>query len=177
MSFHGLGIATASRLPKTSLETFSKVMRINAESVFLALKHAGVRMAEGGGGSIILTASVAGVRSGAGSLEYSASKAAVVSMAQTGSTQLAGTNVRVNAICPGLIETNMTKVVFDGARKRNTVHKVGQLNPMMRYGHAKEIASVALFLAGGMSSYVNGQAICVDGGLSASHPVVPGKFF
>ncbi|RKP14251.1 hypothetical protein BJ684DRAFT_19324 [Piptocephalis cylindrospora] len=152
-------------------------MRINAESVFLALKHAGARMAEGGGGSIILTASVAGVRSGAGSVEYSASKAAVVSMAQTGSAQLAGTNVRVNAICPGLIETNMTKPLFDGARQRKNLDKVGQLNPMMRYGHSKEIASVALFLASGMSSYVNGQSICVDGGLSASHPVIPGKFF
>ena len=95
-------------------------------------------------GSIILTASVAGLRSNAGDTPYSASKAAVISMAQTISYQLAGTGIRVNAICPGLIETGMTSIMFEAARARGTEKKIGQLNPLKRAGHADEIARVAL---------------------------------
>ena len=83
--------------------------------------------------------------------------------------------VRVNAICPGLIETGMTQAIFDGARARGNEDKIGQLNPMTRGGVPIEIANAALFLASDESSYVNGQAIVVDGGLSSSHPVVRRK--
>ena len=127
------------------------------------------------GGSIIGTASVAGLRSNAGSTPYSASKAAVVSLAQTTAFQLAGTGVRVNAICPGLIETGMTAPTFEAARARGTERKIGQLNPLKRAGYADEVARVALFLASDEASYVNGQAWAVDGGLSGGHPFVPGK--
>ena len=150
-------------------------------SVFLAAKHAAPAMQKTSSskptasGSIIATASVAGLRSNAGSTPYSASKAAVVSMAQTVSYQLAGTGVRVNALCPGLIETGMTATVFDAARARGTQGKIGQLNPLKRPGHADEIARVALFLGSDESSYVNGQAWAVDGGLSAGHPYVQGR--
>lgn len=126
-------------------------------------------------GSIIATASVAGLRSNAGGTPYSASKATVISMAQTIAFQLAGTGVRINALCPGLIETGMTAVVFEAARARGTTKKIGQLNPLKRGGHADEIARVALFLGSDEASYVNGQAWAVDGGLSAGHPFVPGK--
>lgn len=126
-------------------------------------------------GSIIMTASVAGLRSNAGSTAYSASKAAVVSMVQTMSYQLPGTGVRVNALCPGLIETGMTSIMFEAARARGSEGKIGQLNPLKRAGHADEIARVALFLGSDESSYVNGQAWAVDGGLSAGHPYVPGR--
>jgi len=79
--------------------------------------------------------------------------------------------VRVNAICPGLIETGMTAPIFDRARAKGTDDKIGQLNPLRRAGQPKEIAAMALFLASDEASYVNGQAIAVDGGLSSSHPV------
>jgi NAD(P)-dependent dehydrogenase (short-subunit alcohol dehydrogenase family) len=78
--------------------------------------------------------------------------------------------VRVNAICPGLIETGMTKPMFDGARARGSERKIGQLNPLRRYGEPREIAAMALFLASDDASYVNGQAYAVDGGLSSTHP-------
>ena len=119
----------------------------------------------------------------------------VNSIAQTAVYQLQRTDIRVNTICPGLIETGMTIGVFEPARARGNEGKIGQLNPLGRYGlpqgvlshffhlrgvaqdvgHA-EIANVALFLASDESSYVNGQAWAVDGGLSSSHPVVPGRF-
>jgi len=126
-------------------------------------------------GSIIATASVAGLRSNAGPTDYSASKAAVISLMQTTSYQLAGTGIRCNAICPGVIETGMTSIMYEMARARGTEKKIGQLNPLKRGAVADEVARVALFLGSDESSYVNGQAWAVCGGLSAGHPFVPGR--
>ena len=156
-------------------EHWNEVLRINTVGVFLAVQAAARLMVANGKGSIICTASVAGIRSGAGGMPYSASKAGVISIVQTAANQLAGTGVRINAICPGLTETGMTQIVFDRARERGTEGKIGQLNPLRRGAVPEEIAQVALFLASDDASYVNGQAIAVDGGLSSSHPVVPGK--
>ncbi|KAK1778113.1 hypothetical protein QBC45DRAFT_414854 [Copromyces sp. CBS 386.78] len=162
-------------------DEFMDTMRVNALGPFLAAKYAAPAMRKTSAekpkssGSIIMTASVAGLRSNAGGTPYSASKAAVVSMAQTIAYQLVGTNIRVNALCPGLIETGMTAPVFESARARGTERKIGQLNPLRRGGHADEIARVALFLGSDESSYVNAQAWAVDGGLSSGHPYVPGK--
>ena len=126
-------------------------------------------------GSIVATASVAGLRSNAGSSDYSASKSGVISLAQTISYQLAGTGIRINAICPGVIETGMTAIMYEAARAKGTEKKIGQLNPLRRGAQADEVARVALFLGSDESSYVNGQAWAVDGGLSSGHPFVPGK--
>lgn len=162
-------------LLELSAQSFERVLQVNLIGPFLAIKHAALHMKEHGGGSILATASVAGLRSGAGPTPYSASKAGVVSLVQTAAYQLSGTGVRVNAICPGLIETGMTKPIFDAARSAGKEHKIGQLNPLRRYGAPSEIAAMALFLASDESSYVNGQAFAVDGGLSSSHPYVPGN--
>lgn len=151
---------------------FSEVLRVNLIGPWLMVKHAGKAMWDGGrGGSIILTASVAGIRSGAGGPAYSASKAGVINLAQVSAQQLSSTGVRVNALCPGLTETGMTQSTFDYARGKGVEHKLGQLNPLRRAAQPAELANVALFLASDLSSYVNGQAIAVDGGLSSSHPV------
>ncbi|KIK98349.1 hypothetical protein PAXRUDRAFT_823955 [Paxillus rubicundulus Ve08.2h10] len=182
--FANAGILNTKGLRDTTSEVFLETLRVNTLSCFLAVKYgseAMMRVNPSNGktlskGSIILTASIAGLRSGAGTIDYSASKAAVNSIAKTSAYQLQKTDVRVNSICPGLIETNMTKNVFDGARQRGSGGKIGQLNPMGRYGVAQEIAQMALFLASDESSYVNGQNIAVDGGLSASHPVMPGHW-
>ncbi|EAS34889.3 3-oxoacyl-(acyl-carrier-protein) reductase [Coccidioides immitis RS] len=162
-------------------DDFMKTMETNAKGPFLATKYAALAMQTTSAskpypsGSIILTASVAGLRSNAGSTDYSASKAAVVSLAQTCAFQLAGTGIRVNALCPGVVETGMTKGMYDMARARGTEKKIGQLNPLRRGAVADEIARAALFLGSDESSYVNGQAWAVCGGLSAGHPFVPGK--
>jgi NAD(P)-dependent dehydrogenase (short-subunit alcohol dehydrogenase family) len=158
-----------------TVEEWTAVLRVNLVGPFLAIKHAGRVMTETGRGSIVCTASVAGLRSGAGASPYSASKAGVISLVQTAAQQLTGAGVRVNAICPGLIETGMTKPLFDAARAAGKSDRIGQLNPLRRYGEPREIAEVAVFLASDESSYVNGQAIAVDGGLSSSHPFVPGR--
>jgi len=154
---------------------WAEILRVNLIGHFLAFKHAAPIMVAKGKGSIIMTASVAGIRSGAGGMPYSASKAGVISLAQTAANELYGTGVRVNAICPGLIETGMTQPIYDQARARGTDDKIGQLNPMTRGGEPHEIANMGLFLASDDASYVNGQFIAVDGGLSSSHPVVRRK--
>jgi NAD(P)-dependent dehydrogenase (short-subunit alcohol dehydrogenase family) len=155
-----------------TVENFTEVLRVNLIGPWLMVKHAGKVMAQAGrGGSIILTASVAGLRSGAGGPAYSASKAGVINLAMVAAQQLSDTNVRVNALCPGLTETGMTKPTFDYAKQKDVMHKVGRLNPLRRGARAEELANVAVFLASDLASYVNGQAIAVDGGLSSSHPV------
>ena len=153
-----------------SSEDWAEILRVNLIGPFLAIKYAAPHMKEAGGGSIIATASVAGLRSGAGGPAYSASKAGVVNLVKVAATQLAGANIRVNAICPGLIETGMTELIYDRARAKGQEEQLGRLNPLKRGGEPIEIAQAALFLASHESSYVNGQAIVVDGGLSASHP-------
>ena len=157
-------------LYEQSVEDWEQILRVNLIGPFLGIKHAGPVMKEGGGGSIICTASVAGIRAGAGGPAYSASKAGVINLVQVAATQLCASNIRVNAICPGLIETGMTKPVYDMARAGGKEGSLGQLNPLKRGGQPEEIAHAALFLASDESSYVNGQALVVDGGLSASHP-------
>jgi len=181
--FANAGVATGSAVADITSDVFKNTMRINALSAFLGIKHGSAAMMKTSatkpqsGGSILMTASIAGIRSGAGSMDYSASKAAVISLAKTGAFQLAKTDIRVNSISPGLIETGMTTQTFDYARSKGTAGKIGQLNPLGRFGIAEEIAQLALFLASDASSYVNGQDMAIDGGLSSSHPTAPGRFF
>ena len=149
---------------------WAEILRVNLIGPFLAIKYAAPAMKTSGGGSIICTASVAGLRAGAGGPAYSASKAGVINLVKVAATQMVGANIRINAICPGLIETGMTEFIFDRAREKGQEDRIGHLNPLKRGGVPIEIANAALFLASDESSYVNGQAITVDGGLSASHP-------
>jgi len=174
--FANAGI-TGRLVPMLELDAddFAALLRVNLIGAFLCVKHAALHMREHGGGSIICTASVAGLRAGAGPAHYSASKAGIINLVQTAAVQLVGTGVRVNAICPGLIETGMTAPIFEGARKAGKADKIGQLNPTQRAGQPEEIARAALFLASDEASYVDGQALVVDGGLSSSHPFVPGR--
>lgn len=123
-----------------SAAEFSEVMRINALSVFLALKYAVPAMQRTSEakkipqGSVISTASVAGVNANGGPLPYSATKAAVINMTKSAAYEVAGKNVRINCICPGLIRTDMTKTIFELAAMAGVDENVGQLNPLQRHG-------------------------------------------
>lgn len=157
-------------IAEQSAADWAEILRVNLIGPFLAIKCAAPVMAKRSGGSIICTASVAGLRSGAGGAAYSASKAGVINLVQTAAQQLSGSRVRVNAICPGLIETGMTEDIYALARESGQEQRIGELNPLKRGGEPEEIANAALFLASDESSYVNGTALVVDGGLSSSHP-------
>ena len=180
IAFANAGISGGlSNIFDSTPELWAEVLRVNLVGPWLMIKHAGKAIADGGrGGSIVCTASVAGLRSGAGGPAYSASKAGVINLVTVAAQQLCETGVRVNALCPGLTETGMTKPVFDHARDKGVTDKLGRLNPLRRAAHPDELAQAALFRASREASYVNGQAIVVDGGLSSSHPVtrqLPGQ--
>ncbi len=178
IAFANAGISGGmNRLLDLEVREWEEVLRVNLIGVFLLVQASAREMLKAGKGAILCTASVAGLRSGAGGSPYSASKAAVINFVQTSAYQLSGSGIRINAICPGVVETGMTKPMFDMARERGTEGKIGQLNPLKRAAQPIEAARLAAFLVSDDASYVNGQAVAVDGGLSASHPVVPGKIW
>ncbi|MDO9527358.1 MAG: SDR family NAD(P)-dependent oxidoreductase [Gemmobacter sp.] len=155
----------------SDLAEFDAILRVNLIGTWLAIRAALPHMTHGA--SIICTASVAGVRAGAGGIPYSASKAGVINLVQTTARALTGTGIRINAVAPGLIETGMTSMVYEDARKRGREAKIGQLNPLRRGGEPAEIAQAVAFLASDAASYINGQTLAVDGGLTSSLPFSP----
>lgn len=177
--FANAGIAgTLAPFVDLTADDWEAVLRVNLLGVFFCLKHAAKHMlAVESRGALLCTASVAGLRAGGGPAPYSASKAAVINLVRNAACQLAGTGIRVNAICPGLIETGMTQPIFDMARAANKEDRIGQLNPLQRAGTPEEIASVAVTLVSDEASYLNGEAIVVDGGLAASLPMIPGRMW
>lgn len=156
---------------ETGAEEFAELLRINLIGPWLAIQAAVPHL--GKGGAIVCTASVAGLRAGAGGVPYSASKAALINLVQTTAQLLAGTGIRINAVAPGLIETPMTEPLFTSARARGRDNRIGQLNPLRRAGMAAEVAEAVAFLASDAASYITGQVLAVDGGLSSSLPFAP----
>ncbi len=157
-----------SNLEEQAGDDWRKVYDVNVLGAVFATKHVTKHMQQRKSGAIVNTASVAGIRSGAGGNAYSASKAALINFTQTSACDLGGYNIRVNAVCPGLIETGMTKPVFDFARAKGKFDKLGSRCELRRYGRPEEVAQAILFLASDEASYITGQALPVDGGNTAS---------
>jgi NAD(P)-dependent dehydrogenase (short-subunit alcohol dehydrogenase family) len=145
-----------------------QVYDVNVLGAVFAVKHIAKHMQERKSGAIVNTSSVAGIRAGAGGNAYSASKAALINFTRTAACDLGGYNIRVNAVCPGLIETGMTKPIFDYAREAGKESKLGSRCELRRYGNPREVANAILFLASDESSYITGQILAVDGGNTAS---------
>jgi NAD(P)-dependent dehydrogenase (short-subunit alcohol dehydrogenase family) len=156
----------------TSLEAWQRVQDVNLKSVFLCCKHGIPHLLEGGGGSVINTASFVAVMGAATSqISYTASKGGVLALSRELGVQFAREGVRVNALCPGPVNTPLLQELYakDPAQAaRRLVHL-----PMGRFAEAREIAHAALFLAGDESSYVTASTFLVDGGLSGAY-VTPG---
>jgi NAD(P)-dependent dehydrogenase (short-subunit alcohol dehydrogenase family) len=153
---------------ETSLDVWERVHAVNTRSVFLCCKHGIPHLLDGGGGSVINTASFVAVLGAATSqIAYTASKGAVLSLSRELGVEFARRGVRVNALCPGPVNTPLLQELFakDPARAaRRLVHV-----PMGRFAEAAEIASAALFLASDESSYVNATTFLVDGGIAAAY--------
>jgi meso-butanediol dehydrogenase/(S,S)-butanediol dehydrogenase/diacetyl reductase len=155
-------------LDRQDRSAWQRVFDVNVMGAVYTTKHVCRHMRQRKRGAIVNISSVAGMRSGAGGNAYSASKAALISFTQTAACDLGEHNIRVNAVCPGLIETAMTQSIFDLARKAGKEQKLGSRCELRRYGKPEEVANVILFLASDEASYVTGQALPVDGGNTAS---------
>ena len=173
--FHGLdcifnnaGVGGAfGPIGETTAEEWDFTFAVLVRGVFLGIKHASNRMtAQGRGGSIINTASVAGIGGGAGPHGYSAAKAAVANLTRSVSVELAARRIRVNAIAPGMIKTPLAT----GGREDAWERLVRDKQPWPEPGLPQHIADTALFLAGEDSRFITGQVIVVDGGLTAQGP-------
>jgi NAD(P)-dependent dehydrogenase (short-subunit alcohol dehydrogenase family) len=153
-------------------EGFDSVMHLHVRAALLGMKYAVPMMRAAGGGSIISTASVAGIRTGYGPVLYSIAKAAIVHMTHATAAQLGPENIRVNCICPGLIATNIFAQAFGlpsqvaETRIEAIAESTKQSQPIPRGGRGSDIAQAALYLASDGSSFVNGHALVVDGGLT-----------
>jgi NAD(P)-dependent dehydrogenase (short-subunit alcohol dehydrogenase family) len=159
---------------ETSLEAWQRVQDVNLRSVFLCCKHGIPHLLESGGGSVINVASFVAVMGAAVSQgSYTASKGAVLSLSRELGVEFADRGVRVNALCPGPVNTPLLKELFATDPERAAKRLVHI--PMGRFGEPEEIAKAALFLASEDSTFVTASAFLVDGGLSAAY-LTPGQF-
>ena len=171
--FNNAGIGGAFG-PITELEVddWDTTFHVLVRSVFLGTKLAAkVLIEQGQGGSIINTASIAGMGGGAGPQAYSAAKAAVVSLSKTTAVELAPHDIRVNAICPGVIFTPL----MHSGNEEQAEEVIEEIQPLSKRGEGSDIAGMAVFLAGDDSLFVTGQEHIVDGGLLASGPRMIGR--
>ncbi|HIF94047.1 MAG: glucose 1-dehydrogenase [Myxococcales bacterium] len=166
--FNNAGVGGAiGPLTETSVEDWDYTFDVLAKGVFLGIKHAArVLRQQGSGGSIINTASIAGLSGDGGPLVYSAAKAAVVNLSMSAAVELAPDRIRVNTICPGFIATPLA----DGGDPERTRVVFAKSQPWPEYGRGDHIAGAALFFASDDSRFVTGEKLIVDGGLTASGP-------
>jgi NAD(P)-dependent dehydrogenase (short-subunit alcohol dehydrogenase family) len=154
-----------------SLESFRRVLDVNVVGVFLGMKHVLPVMLKANKGSIINTASIAGLLGSPQIAVYSASKHAVIGLTKTASWECTGTGVRVNCVCPGLIDSRMLSTIIQGRSPGNAPppqDKLVERIPARRLGQASEVASIVAFLASDEASYVSGSHYTVDGGRTAA---------
>ncbi|WP_423798663.1 glucose 1-dehydrogenase [Neobacillus sp. SAB-20_R2A] len=157
--FNNAGVKSGeSKIPDVSFEEWQKVFDVNTNGVFLGLKYAIPLMSSGG--SIINTASIAGIKGQKLVAAYSASKSSVMALTKTAATEFGKKNIRVNAIAPGIIDTNMV----EDWKKTKKWPVLSTANALNRIGYPEEIANLVLFLASDEASFITGETIVIDGG-------------
>ena len=170
--YNNAGIEGAVKpIAEYPLETFRKVIDVNVVGVFLGIKHVLPVMLKQDKGSIINTASIAGLIGSPHIAVYSASKHAVIGLTKSAAWECSGTGVRVNCVCPGLIDSRMLSSILQGRNVGNEPppnEKIVERIPARRLGQASEVASIVAFLASDEASYVSGSSYTVDGGRTAA---------
>jgi NAD(P)-dependent dehydrogenase (short-subunit alcohol dehydrogenase family) len=163
----GIDPLRARSVLETGIEEWDRVIDVNVKSAFLMARAAIPLMREGGGGVIVNTASVAGIRPGADEAAYSVSKAAMISLTATLALDFAADGIRANCVCPGFMEKVMTDRRRELTDEQQAARAAGAAArvPLGRQGTYEEVAKAVLFLAGPDASYITGAALVVDGGM------------
>ncbi|MER8046126.1 SDR family NAD(P)-dependent oxidoreductase [Streptomyces sp. NPDC094032] len=156
------GILRFNELVSTPLDEFQAIVQVNQVGCFLGMKAVAPEIAAAGGGTVVNTASYTGVTGMAGVGAYAASKHAVLGLTRVAALELAAKGIRVNAVCPGAIDTAMSNP--EGVDPAATAELYRKLVPLGRIGRPEEVASLALFLTGEDSAYITGQPFVIDGG-------------
>lgn len=156
----GIGGEAGAGIANTG-DMFDRIMNINVRGVFFSMKHEIPAMLQSGGGAIVNNASVVGLRPRAGSPIYSASKAAVIAMGKSVALEFAAKGLRINAICPAIIETDMTQQARSDDQSRAFLLS---RHPVGRFGQSEEVAAAVLYLCSSEASFVTGVALPIDGG-------------
>lgn len=157
------GIAIPDSMFDATADNWDRVIRVNMKSVFLGMKYAAEFMKDHGGGSIVNMGSIAGITGGNTSPEYGASKGGIIALSKFGAKTLCKYGIRVNAIAPGTIATEMIKRNFAGLDPESLQKRISSM-PMGRMGTPEEVANAALYLACDLSSYTTGGTLLVTGG-------------
>lgn len=155
------GITRDGLLMKMSEEDFDRVLEVNLKGAFNGIRQVSRQMVKQRSGRIISISSVSGVLGNAGQANYAASKAGIIGLTKSAARELASRGITVNAVAPGFVDTEMTRVLSDPVRER----AVGAI-PMGRFGRSEEIAEAVSFLASERAGYITGQVLCVDGGMA-----------
>lgn len=170
--FNNAGVGVKfGRITDITAEELDKVLNVNVKGVFYGLKHVLAVMLEQRSGSIVNTSSVNGVSGSPGLAAYSATKHAVIGLTKTVALECAGTGIRINAICPGPVDTPMIHSLAEMKTPGNpeqTREFYEQRIPLKRYAQPKEIAELVLFLSSAKASYITGSVYRIDGGMTAS---------
>ena len=164
--FNNAGLAEMGRLEDTSVESWNRVVAVTLTSVFLGMKYCLPIMHSQGAGVIVNTASISGTGADYGMASYNAAKAGVINLTRTAAIENAKRNIRVNCVCPGAINTRVPQLL-GGDRADEFRRLQGEAHPIGRMGEPEEIASTVLFLASDEASFITGEAIRVDGGVTA----------
>ena len=167
--FNNAGIeGSISSLENYEEEIFDRVVQVNIKGVWLGMRYCADAMRQSGGGSIINTASAAGLMATPSLIAYGASKHAVIGMTKSASIELAPAGIRVNAVCPGVINTRMMRSIEEQTIPDNPeeyVKAVSEKTPLGRYGEPEEVAGLVAFLASDEATYITGSSYVIDGGL------------
>lgn len=163
--FNNAGISSMGRVDEIDVEHWHRVIDVDLNAVFYGCRAALPHLRANGGGAIVNTASISGLFGDWGLPAYNAAKGAVMNLTRTLAADHARDNIRVNAVCPGGVETGMTEAL---AQSRRAQEQYQRLVPMARMGLAHEIASAVAFLASDDASYVTGHGLVVDGGVTAT---------